>query len=115
MENILAFLSKWSPHIWLLFSIYGVLLSIPLFRKSQESLTILSVRKDEQRAWRFWRRHTLSFLIMHSSYVFVGLVSVAKLHNVWTQFITLVVLLGTPPFLAWRSYDSLRFMGGKRD
>jgi hypothetical protein len=116
VNGLLAFLTRWSPHVWLAFSIFGAMLSGTLFHRAVRTLAkIEGAPSADTGAWHYWRRHAASHLVMHLGFIIVGLVAVAQVQSVWAALLTLTILLAIPIVLAWRSYDSLRFMGAKRD
>lgn len=110
MREVLTFLSRWSPYIWLFGSIFGVLLSSILLKRSYEQRVVLRV-SDRRAMSRYWFRHALWFFLLHSSYVVVGVLSILKFESDWASVVILVSLVGTPLVLVYRSYDSLRAAG----
>lgn len=116
MNAVLEFLTDWSPHIWLFASIFGALMSGTLFDQSVRTLIKLEGSSDGEqlRSFRYWRRHSGTFFALHLSFVVVGMLSVLEVRAPWASLVILAVLLAVPLVLVWRSYDSLRFMGGRR-
>lgn len=113
MHALVEFLQKWSPHIWLFGSLFGVALSGALFRRSIRALDKLEGAPIvDDRTLRYWRRHSTRFLVLHVSYAVVGLITVAGIRSDWASLLVLVILLATPLVLVHASYDSLRFAGG---
>lgn len=109
MAGVLAFLQKWGPHIWLLGSLFGVLMSGTLTMQAFKRRHVLSKHPEQpQVVPRYWFRHSVSFLTLHTGYVLVGVFAIAKVQSTWSDLFTSVFLLATPMLLAARSYDSLR-------
>jgi hypothetical protein len=109
IHDILGFLTRWSPHIWLVFSVFGILMSATLTTQAFHRRQILKGHPQlPQTVPRYWFRHAVSFLFLHTGYVVVGVFSVAHVRSDWADLLTLGFLLATPLVLAFRSFDSLR-------
>lgn len=109
IHEILVFLQKWSPHIWLFGSIFGVLMSATLFyRKLEQRIATKIIDGDVHDSAKFWLRHGTWFFIMHLSFLNVGMFAVLKVRSDWVDLMTLVTLDVVPLILVYRSYDSLR-------
>lgn len=106
VHDVLEFLTKWSPHIWLFGSLFGVPLSTILTHRAFKQRIVLA-GTDRAPISRFWFRHGVWFLILHVGYTIVGLLAVAKVKNDWASLLTLLFLVFTPLILVYRSFDSL--------
>lgn len=107
MHDVLVFLQKWSPHIWLFGSLFGVPLSATLLVRAYRQRVVLAAT-DRAAISRFWFRHGVWFFTLHVGYTIIGLLSVAKVQSDWASLFTLVFLVATPLVLVYRSFDSLR-------
>lgn len=108
MHDVTVFLQRWSPHVWLAFSLAGALMSGALTIQAWKRRKALFLHRQPQVVPRFWFRHAVSFLFMHTGYVVVGIVAILKVQADWANLLVLGFLLATPLMLFFRSYDSLR-------
>lgn len=107
IHEVTLFLERWSPHIWLFGSIFGVFMSGMLLKQAHAQRIVLQTT-DRADTSRFWFRHSASFFSMHFAYLIVGILTVAEIRNDWVSLLILIILVGTPLMLVYRSYDSLR-------
>lgn len=109
MHEVVGFLQRWSPHIWLAFSVAGALMSGTLTVQAWKRRHTLAAHPTQpQVVPRYWFRHAISFLFLHLGYIVVGVVAVARVRADWADLVVLGFLLVTPLVLFLRSYDSLR-------
>lgn len=107
MHELLVFLTKWSPHIWLFGSVFGVLMSGALLKAAYEQRVELD-NPDPYSTSRFWFRHGVWFFMLHFGYLVIGILAVMEVKNDWANLVTLFFLVTSPLVLVYRSYDSLR-------
>lgn len=109
MTDLLTFLTKWSPYIWLFGSVFGVMMSGALmFRVYEQRVVMKHFEGSQTETSKFWFRHGVWFLLMHTGFVLVGALAVLEARSEWANLTTIVVLLATPLILVYRSYDCLR-------
>lgn len=104
LHEITLFFQRWSPHIWLFGSLFGIPMSLTLYRRAR----LAALKHPGLPVSEFWIRHAGWFLFLHISYAAIGIVAVAKWHNDLLDLVTLLILIATPLILVYRSYDSLR-------
>lgn len=109
MHDVLVFLTRWSPHIWLFGSLFGVAMSGTLFKRSYDQRRLwLHVAGKDRTVVKFWYRHAVWFFLMHLGFSAVGVLAVAEVKEDWADLLTLFVLMSIPVVLVYRSYDALR-------
>lgn len=107
MKATLEFVQRWSPHVWLFGSVFGVAMSGTLFTRAHKRRRALEGSPAGGAIADFWYRHSLWFLVLHAGYLVVGIIAVAKVRTEFTDLFTLFFLVITPLVLVYRSYDSL--------
>lgn len=107
MHGLLVFLQKWSPHIWLFGSVFGVLMSGVLLKQAYDQRIMLA-NADPRSVSRFWFRHGVWFFFLHFGYLIIGILAVLEVESDWANLLTLFFLVISPLVLVYRSYDSLR-------
>lgn len=114
MHELLLFIQRWSPHLWLFGSIFGVVMSATLFKQARDYRKEIGGRGTSDTA-DFWYRHGVWFLLMHVAFMLVGVLAVAKVQTDVSNLFVLTVLLAIPLILVYRSYDSLRLHSRERN
>ncbi len=115
IAEVLKFLTKWSPYIWMFGSIFGVTMSGALLKRAWEQRVLQkAIDGDLHPTTAFWFRHALWFFLLHAGFLFIGFIAVLRLTSPWASLVTLLFLVTTPLVLVFRSYDSLRLQSKLR-